>query len=242
MNKNPLELFDEIFCIGSSEEKIKKIEKDLSDQGVKKTIQVQKIGITVNKVEDIFVGQGVNQAVLMIAKQVVEKNLESCLVIEENTKIKKCSEDIFLEIAIKSIKDRPWEIIRLSYNLCTHVEDHLNQISHNYIKFKPRKKMGYIYGTNMWAMSRAAAIKLLKEFSLCWNQKGNLVKSDESSEAVLLSPNIFGVWASLNMENYLYAPMVAYPLDEAGKNVYKENYKKWKKEAWIARNIIMPKV
>jgi hypothetical protein len=238
--RHPLDLFDAIFCVGNNDEKIQKIKSSLYKQGVETNIVEQKIQIKENKVNGIFVGQGVNQATLMIAKKIIEKNIKSALIIEENTKVEDCKNNLFLKKSIENIKETNWDVIRLSYNLCAHVEDKVIQDSHNYIKFPPRLKPGYIYGTNMWAMNNKAAVKLIKSFSKCWNKQGELIKSDESREPNYLSPNILGVWMSLNLENYLCMPMIGEPADVGGQKIYKDNYNRWKKEIWKSKKIIIP--
>lgn len=238
--KHPLDLFDAIFCVGSNDEKIQKVKSFLYKQGVEANVFDQKIQIKENKVNDVFVGQGVNQAILMISKKIIEENIKSALIIEENTTVENCKNNIFLKRAIENIKESNWDVIRFSYNLCAHVEDKIIQPSHDYMKFPPRLKPGYIYGTNMWAINNKAAMKLIKSFSKCWNKQGELIRSDESESPNYLSPNILGVWMSLNLENYLYMPMIGKPADVEGQKIYKDNYDRWKKEIWKSKKIIIP--
>jgi hypothetical protein len=238
---HPVELFDVVFYVGNNIDKLKKIQDGMLQQGVDKKIIQQNVNFQENKVNDVFVGQGVNQAALMIAQHIIEGRLGSALIIEENCVIDEFKKDFLIKRSIQNILEKDWEVMRFSYDLCSHIEDSHIQIENNFIKLSPRQKRGYVYGTGLWAISKKGAIKMMKNLSKTWNQCGDLIEADESFGANKISPNILPVWLSKNMENYLHTPPLGFPGDKDLKEKFEKNYKNWRKEFWNKNKKIIPK-
>lgn len=238
---HPIELFDVVFYVGNNADKLKEVQQGILQQGVNKKIIQQNVNFQENKVNDVFVGQGVNQAALMIARHIIEGDLDSALIMEESCVIDGFKKDFLIKRSIQNILEKDWEVMRFSYDLCSHIEDNHIQVENNFIKLPPRQKKGYIYGTGLWAMSKKGAIKMMKNLSKKWNQCGDLIETDESLEANKISPNILSVWLSRNMENYLHTPPLGSPEDEILRSKFEKNYQNWRKEFWNKDKKIIPK-
>lgn len=236
-----IELFDSIFYMGNTVDRLEYIQQDIYKQRINKKIIQQNVNFKENKINDIFVGQGINQAALMIAQKIIKEDIESALIIEENYSVENFKENFLIKRSVQNVLEKDWEVMRFSYDMCSHIEDEHIQIDHNFIKLPPRQKRGYIYGNGLWAISKKGAIKMIKNLSKTWNQCGNLIETDDSPDANKISPNILSVWMSRNMENYLHTPPLGFPVDENLKQKFKINYQNWKKEFWKKNKKIIPK-